>query len=221
MLSYMREQGGAGVEASGQDVNNANKSAVESGSQGQDYLTVAGKENQVRKTTTLLIILFVVGGLGLFLMIKKSGPQTASAGVNAADEVKIEKAISHLTGVSTTMLKRMDKIVNKFYEFSNVNQVEVDELIKNPFEHDMFIGNLKKTDAADESSVFKKQQIQKEADKLNLYSIIESDEGMSCMIDDKILGVGDTIKDFSIKAIDKNKVTLESSGVEIALKLIQ
>ncbi len=39
---------------------------------------------------------------------------------------------------------RTDEIVKKFYEFSDVQQVKVNELVKNPFKHEIFLGNLKK-----------------------------------------------------------------------------
>ena len=70
-----------------------------------------------------------IGLLGLMLMIRRSQPQAASAAPAAGDQTKIEAAITRLTGVRSEMADRMDEIVKKFYEFSDVVQVKVDELV--------------------------------------------------------------------------------------------
>jgi preprotein translocase subunit SecG len=169
----------------------------------QEYLTVAAKGKNARKSTMLLIGLFILGLLCLWFMIKKSSPKTASATTPGTEEAQIEMAITRLTGVSSEMFNRMDEIVNKFYEFSDVLQVKVNELVKNPFKHDVFLGDLKKaSDIENKDSEMLRQQLQ-------LFSIMQSEQGNCCMIDDKILYEGDSIRGFKVRQISNNFVKLE------------
>lgn len=62
----------------------------------------------------------------------------------------------------------------------------------------------------------------KYAKNMQLLSIMESADGMCCMIDDKILYEQDTIKGFKVMKITDNAVTLYSEQTEntVILKLI-
>jgi preprotein translocase subunit SecG len=173
----------------------------------QQYLTVAAQGKKVRKMTMLLAVLFVIGLLCLLFMIRKSVPRTAAATSVNAEETQIEKAIARLTGVGSEMFKRMDQIVKKFYEFSDVRQVRVNELVKNPFE--IFLAEPSKipdiTGTVDTD--------------LQLKTILQTDKVYICMINDEILYEGDTIKGFKVVQISDDFVKLESEGVEKVLKL--
>jgi preprotein translocase subunit SecG len=218
MLSFMREQGfrdSVGQETtkpSGGEAGDRRdlKSPDSSFEKEQQYLTVAVQGKDVRKMTMLLAVLFVMGLLCLLFMIRKSVPQSATAASNGVEETQIEKAIARLTGVGSEMFKKMDQIVKKFYEFSDVQQVRVYELVKNPFERQIFL-----TDGA-KSSDSKKTEIIKDP---QLLTILQTDEGYCCMIDDKILYEGDTIKGFKLVQIGDDFVKLELEGVQRVLKL--
>jgi preprotein translocase subunit SecG len=191
--------------------------------QPQEYLTVSTQDKSVRKTTGVLAVLFAIGLLSLWFMIKKSGPRAAAAAGPGTTETKIEMAISRLTGIKAEMFSRMDEIVKKFYEFSDMQQIKVDELAKNPFKHDPIWANLKKVSDTD-ADLLRQQQLKEQADKLRLLSIIQSEQGNCCMIDDKILYEGDSINGFKITQIGESFVKLEldeteSQGMEIVLKL--
>jgi len=178
------------------------------------YLTVGDKKGQLRKSTYLLAALFLIGVACLFVMIKKSTPKTASAsGGNAkqAEQVQIENAISKITGIRTQMFSSLEKIVTKFYEFSNVVQVDVDELAKNPFAEDNYLGQVMPDDAQSRFAVLQ--------DELELLSIMSTDRGYCCMINDKILYEGDSVKGLKITKITGNEVTLSSGAMNMTLKL--
>ena len=49
--------------------------------------------------------------------------------------MQIENAIAQLTGINSQSYEQTDKVINKFYQFSDVEQIAADELKKNPFEH--------------------------------------------------------------------------------------
>jgi len=227
MLSFLREQSNnmdlpvqkPGAPARGAKGDGTGKS------QDMEYLTVATHKKRVRKSTTLLAILFIIGLLCLWFMIKKSSPETASAADVRTEESKFEAAIARLTGAKSEMFSGMDEIVKKFYEFSDVLQVHVTELVKNPFELETFLDSLrKKTDTEKkapeiDTEIVWRQQIRQRGNDMQLLSIMQSDQGNCCMIDNKILYEGDLIGDFKISRIGDTFVELESDGVEIVLKL--
>ncbi len=189
--------------------------ALEAPGQAQEaeYLTVAGRGKAVRKTTYLLVGLFVVALVCLWVMVRRSTPR--AAGAASRDDNQIEQAISRLTGVSSQMFNRMDEIVRKFYEFSDVQQVGVNELAKNPFRHDMFVGDLQALRMRESGD----QHARETAADMQLLSIIESDLGNCCMIDDRVLYEGDSIRGFRVIEIQKTSVKLQSQESEIELKL--
>jgi preprotein translocase subunit SecG len=190
----------------------------------QEYLTVTARDKKnVRRSTILLAGLFILGLLCLWFMIKKSSPQTAAAspGKVGTEEAQIEAAIAQLTGVRSEMFNRMDEIVKKFYEFSDVQQVKVDELVKNPFKHEILLGNLKEKSDTEKGNLGTnaEEQLRQRTKDMQLLSIVATDKGKCCVIDDKRLYEGDSIRGFNVRQIGDRTVLLESNGVEIILKL--
>ena len=193
--------------------------------QQQEYVTVATQKKQVRKSTIALAVLFVIGLLCLWFMIKKSTPQKASAAAANTEETQIETAIARFTGVRSEMFSRMDEIVNRFYEFSNVPQVHVNELAKNPFELEMFLANLRANADAEAKAALDIdadmmwQRIRQKARDMQLSSIIQSEQGTCCVINDEILYEGDPIGGFKVRQIGDSFVKLKCEDMEIILKL--
>jgi preprotein translocase subunit SecG len=231
MLSFMREQGseGSSVQEHLGDTGSAPAEAS-GGTQEQEFLSVTAKEKNVRKTTYLLGVLFGIGLVCLILMIKKSAPGAAKANTTGNPESRIETAIARLTGIKSEMFTRMDELLKKFYEFSNVQQVKLDELTKNPFRYDTVWGGLEGiADVEEEMSpadayLLRQQRLRLQAKDLQLLSIMQSQQGNCCMIDDKILYEGDSIKGFKVRQISNSFVRLEwdadpPENVEIILKL--
>jgi len=212
MLSFMREQ---------EPKNASERSAPGPGSPGgsagdssgsQEFLTVAANSKSLRRSTMLVAALVGIGLVSLLLMIRRSAPQAASARESAGDQ-KIEAAISQLTGGRSEMAGRMDEIVKKFYEFSDVVQVKVNELVKNPFEVEGFAKDLQDDvipeDPAAQAELMRRQRLAQQAKALKLLSIMRSPgQGTCCMINDQILRQGDVIEEFKIVEISNNSVTL-------------
>lgn len=218
MLSFLRDQGfgdsvvqettksSGGEAGESRDLKSPDSSSEKA--KEQQYLTVAAQGKDVRKMTMLLAVLFVMGLLCLLFMIRKSVPKSATAASNSVEESKIQKAIERLTGYGSEMFKRMDQIVQKFYEFSDVQQVRVNELAKNPFE--IFLADPPKTpDTTTRPPI----------EGIQLQAILQTDEVYCCMIEDKILYEGDTIKGYKVVQIGDDFVKIESEGVETVLKL--
>lgn len=227
MLSFLREQGYEDSsekpppQSSNNEASQGNASA--GNTQEQQYLTVAAQGKNVRKMTMMLAVLFGIGLLGLLFMIKKSVPGTAAASSTSAEETQIEKAIARLTGAGSEMFNRMDQIVKKFYEFSDVRQVGVGELVKNPFEYEMFLTGVgKNSDSKGDrikDELIRQQRLKLGTKGLQLFTICQTEQGNSCMIDDKILNEGDSIKGYKVSQVGDDFVKLELEGVEIVLKL--
>jgi hypothetical protein len=216
MLSYLRDPNLAELPADKQ---------VQDSQQGeQECLTVATHGKEVRKSTTILGVLFIIGLICLGIMIKKSEPPKAAIAVNAnTDEQQIQNQISRLTGIEKEMFKRMDEIVNKFYQFSDVFQVQVSELVKNPFQLESFLESINSKASGNNTGIDAKmilqQQIKIKSEKMKLYSIMVSGRGPCCMIENKILYEGDTIDDFEVVKISNDNVLLKLENIEITLKL--
>ena len=182
MLSFLREQEDEEPKSDREHLG-AQQEVRE-----QEYFTVASQDRQVRRSTVLLAVLFGIGLLSLWLMIKKSASQTAAASVGT-EETQIETAITRLTGVRSEMFNRMDEIVKKFYEFSDVQQVKVDELVKNPF-NSMLDARYSSPDSRYSILDGRESRIENQGDEMHLMSLMQSDAGNICMIDDKILYEG-------------------------------
>ena len=235
MLSFLRDHGNGDLPAQQPDA--AGETAPGAGAekpQEQEYLTVSAHEKRTRKSTTLLAILFIMGLLFLGYMIKKSTPKAASAAPDTTEETQLEAAISRLTGVKSEMSNNMGEIVRKFYEFSDVLQIKVGELVKNPFKLELVSANAEEprieiTVSGIDDEI---RQIRQKAKEMQLEMITQSDQGNRCMINDKILSEGDYIRDFKVCQIGGSSVKLEwdpdrnngtsdtqSEAVEIILNL--
>ncbi len=204
MLSFLREQEiEDSVQQPAKSVNPGQTDDIQNQNQTQEYLSVASKSKDVRKSTMLLAVLFGIGLLCLWFMIKKSSPQSASAEIINMEETQIEMAITRLTGVKSEMFSSMDEIVKKFYEFSNVMQVQVNELVKNPFELELFLASLRgKAESEGRNFNINAEMIIKQQTKdMQLWSIMQSEQSNCCMINDKILYKGDPIKGFEVLEI--------------------
>ncbi|MGB2808233.1 MAG: hypothetical protein WBC22_10855 [Sedimentisphaerales bacterium] len=228
MLSFMREHGfeDSKVQETAESSNGEAKKRrslrspnSDEKTKEQQYLTVAAQGKDVHKMTMLLAVLFVIGLLCLWFMIKKSAPRTATAASAGTEETQIEKAIARLTGVGSEMFKRMDQIVKKFYEFSDVRQVRVNELVKNPFENKIFLADDLQSSDSKEAELLRQRRLKQRKEGVQLLAILQTDEGYCCMINDKILYEGDTIEGFKVVQIGVDFVKLESEGVETVKKL--
>lgn len=217
MLSFMREQG-AGNPSANQAKNGGQRPPKGSEDNGSlEYLTVATTSKSLRKSTILVAILVAIGLICLWFMIRKSQPQAASAKQGDEEQTKMETAIGRLTGISSEMVSKMDEILKKFYEFSGVLQVQVADLVKNPFEVEVFAKEMKgevmpQADARAEAALVKRQRLKQRVGSLSLLSVMNSGQASSCLINDKLLRQGDTIEGFVITRIGGDSVELAWRG---------
>ncbi len=217
MLSFMREQG-AGNSSANQTQNGGQRQPNASEDSGSlEYLTVATTSKTLRKSTILVAVLVSLGLVCLWFMIRKSQPQAALAKQADEEQTKMEAAISRLTGVSSEMISKADQILKKFYEFSGVYQVHVNDLAKNPFEVEAFARDIKlevapQADSAEEAALIQRERLKQRAGSLRLLSVMRSGQASSCMINDSILRQGDTLEGFVITRIGGDSVELAWRG---------
>ncbi len=237
MLSFLQEQGNSDLPTQKSDGSGHAPDADDGKSPDQGYLTVAEHGRRTRKSTAVLAVLFIIGLCCLWFMIKKSTPEAASAGTGETEGPKIEEAIARLTGVKSEVFGRMDEIVRKFYEFSDVFQVQVGELVKNPFKLELFLAGVEEVETQSNApevdvETLWRQQIRQKAESLELSGIMQSERGNCCMIGSDILYAGDSVEGFIVRQIGDSSVKLEwvpkgddlrfggqKGPVEIVLKL--
>ena len=177
----------------------------------QDYLAPAEHGKNAKRTTIILMVLCSIGALCIWFMIKKAVPKLAAAAMSP-EEIQIENALAQLTGIKTQMHSRIDQMLGKFYQFADVDQVEVGELNRNPFRHELYLSNLDGLldDKLDDLT----------GGNLQLWSIIQTEEGNCCMINEKIVYEGDTIGGLKVIRIGSKFVELASgSGAHVILKM--
>lgn len=183
----------------------------------------ASNVNKTRRTTMLVAILFGLGMLGLLLMIKKASPKMASALMIESEQARIDTTIAQLSRSSLEMSEGMCRLIRNFNQADNILQVRVGQLVKNPFRTEKFHEDFDRHsgtgefDWATESDLGRLRQ---NAAGMQLLSIMQSGPRKCCMIDDKILYEGDSIRGFKVIYIGDNLAKLKSNEVEIILSLI-
>lgn len=215
MLSYLKEEKNIPASSDMPEDGNATSNA-------QDYMTVSGHGQKVRQSTLVLVILFGAGALVLWFMVKKTTPAAANA-ETSQDQTQLETALVQLSTMQSEMDSKMNAVAGRFYHFNNVDQVSVDELKKNPFKRDLSFSVGSDSNGQDNLQSQQLEQIQQEAQViamgLELWSITATPKGVCCMIDDKVLYVGDTYKEMKVEVIEDNMVTLMYKGIPVELKM--
>ena len=186
----------------------------------QDYLVPTEHGKSAKRSTIILAVLFTIGAFCLWFMIKKVAPSSIEAAVSA-EESQIENAIAQLTGIKSEMHTKIDDIVNQFDRFSDVEQVDVGELKKNPFRLELSAVDSEGSGQVDIDREIVRERVLRKAENLQLLSIMQSGKGSCCIIDEKLLYEGNSIKNFTVNKIDGRSVELVCEGVKVILKMTE
>jgi hypothetical protein len=215
MLSFMQDPNSNDSMLNAPGAGPAGQESNENQNDAEDYLTPPEHARNVRRSTIILVILFTCGVLCIWFMIKQTTPKTASA-TTSAEETQIENAIEQLTGIKTQMHSRIGQMLDKFYQFADVDQVGVSKLKKNPFRHELYLPDFEGflDDARKNSNIGT-------GNNLQLWSIMETQQGSCCMINDKILYEGHSIRGFKVIKITEKSVELMSNGARVILKMAE
>jgi hypothetical protein len=179
----------------------------------QDFLQVAEHGKAVKQSTFILATLFVAGGLCLWFMISKTTPSDAAA-ATSAEEMQIEAAIAQLTGVRDEMDSRLEDVTSVFDQFSDIEQIAVDDLRKNPFRKEIDL-------SLDSLGDGMQAHLEYTTDTdLQLWSIsVTPGQKSCCMINERILYVGDKIKGYDVTKIENGFVELIGNSKRVMLKM--
>jgi len=213
MLSFLNEEENSKLPEGISDASQQPQEESQS-SGGEDYLMPSTTGSTVKNSTILLTVLLIIGATSVWLMVRKVGPREASA-ESTQEDLQIESAIAKLTGIRSEMYGKLDQVAERFYQFSNINQVPSDQLVKNPF---VYSGDIASILPAIKKSGYKSDE---NKSHFRLWSIMESDQGRCCMINDKILYVGDSIEGLSVTQIGRNAVELGSNDRSVVLRISQ
>ncbi len=231
MLSFMKEEDNkdkaAQVQALSGDVSSEketsesaevsslNKTLSEGGSleeaPSQDFLAPSSSGKKVKYSTMILGAVFLIGAASLFLMIKKFGPAEAQAGLSQ-EELQIESAIAKLSGSKAAINDKMNDIVDRISGLSKVEQVSVDELKRNPFIQDTSFVGVDVKALIDNSENFG-------GAGLKLWSVMESGDEKSCMINDRVYKIGDRVGNYDVKRIGEGFVELAAGQKILVLRM--
>ena len=150
-------------------------------------------------------------------MIRKAAPSQAAAAQKPDEVAEIESAVAQLNGMQNEVNTQMKSVTTRLNHLSQVGQVGVEDLRKNPFIIDVTAEATGTTNLAQQQML--ENQMRQRAAALELWTISESPRGISCMINDKVLYTGDTIDGFVVKEIRTNSVLVEQNGIQAELKI--
>jgi len=230
MLSFMKDEEGqdnvtqadtsSGDLSSSQETSQATQGSsltttlADAGDQdeapSQDFLVPSSSGKKVKYSTMILGVVFLVGAASLFLMIKKIGPADAQAGLSQ-DDLKIESAIQKLSGSKAAITGKMNAIVDRISRLTDLDQVSVEDLKRNPFVLDNSFGGV------DVSDLIDKKRTGDEG--LSLWSIMDSGDQMRCIINGRAYNVGDQVGDYSVKSITDKYVELDAGESVLVLRI--
>jgi hypothetical protein len=202
-----QEQDSNGCE----NLNDQYSQETEYSNQNNEYLTTSVQNSSIKRSTVILCAVFAVAGGAIFFMIKKGAPQSASAATPQGVVSEIDLAIAKLSGMKAEIFNQIDGIAKKFDEFSNFQQIPVDQLKINPFKSKAYGFTNAKSDSSEYSTSY--------TGSLKLDSIMQSGNESFCMIDDKILFIGDTIGGYKVIQIGKDFVNLDNGYETKTLKI--
>ncbi len=213
MLSFMKDGQNGAVPEIVADTTASDNTGIEPSVADGEFLARAHHGKNLKQSTIILAVLFTVGAVCVWFMIKKVTPPPADAAVGT-EEAKIENAIAQLTGIRTEMDTRMGDIVTRFSEFSDVEQVGVADLKKNSFAIELSVGDFEHT-----LEPGRRKEVEERAQGLQLWSIMASPQNACCMINNKILYKGDKIDGFTVTKINSRFVEVEFRGIGVILRM--
>lgn len=184
----------------------------------QEYLTTAHRGKTARQGTLIFVVLFVVGAVVVWWMIRKVTPGQAVAATD--DGARIEEVLAQLSSFRTEVSGQMDTMVSRFYQASELGQIGANELKKNPFRLEAAVAEtISPADLTQARRMILQDEVERQSGKLQLWSVTERPQNACCMINEKVLYVGDTIEDFRVLEIRNRRVLLERDGIQVELKM--
>lgn len=176
----------------------------------QDFLVPSSSGKKVKYTTIILGVVFLIGAASLFLMIKKIGPSDAQA-APSQEELKIESAIQKLSGSKAAITGKMNAIVDRISRLTDVDQISVEDLKRNPFVLDNSYSGVDVSDLIDKKRTGD--------GGLSLWSVMDTGNQMRCIINGRAYNVGDQVGEYNVKSITEKYVELDAGDGLLVLRM--
>ena len=196
----------------------------------EDGAGFVSEEKKPLSRSSLVLGLVVVASIaGLWVMHKRSGPQ--SAGAATAETAKANETINQFLSngeknvkMMDQMLKDTEKFVSAFLKYPSASQVPLSDLQTNPFRHQSGGDDANEDDARSVAEAQKKREeerlaVLKAVQGLQLQSVMHSDANKACMINNALYQEGQQVESFTIEKINPKGVIVKNGAYRFELRM--
>ncbi|MBN2377924.1 MAG: hypothetical protein JXD22_16115 [Sedimentisphaerales bacterium] len=206
---------------SGADVSASEMAAAESAEQ---QYRVANKNN-VNRSAVILLMTCLMGVGAIYLFGLRNKPKEATAQEQEV-EAKVDQVLAKLVDQqkkdeARKMFQDTDNMVQVFYDYPAKQQVEVEELQRNPFSRML----AKDEGANDVDEALKRREqlrieLSEKSAKFVLQSVLQGKKGAKCLIDGNIYSEGDLIDSvFKVKKVNNESVILTAEEMDFVVQM--
>jgi len=186
------------------------------------FVATGETKKPINKTSVILFGIVAIGGIGLYLMHLRTGPQNATAAPTDTANKTINQFLSGGQSnikLMETMLRSTEKVVEQFNQYPRVKQVPLGSLQTNPFR--VTGGNSEDADDATNKRKLAEQRqvVLKAFQTLQLQSIMYGEKNRSCLINNTFYREGQTVNGFVIEKITKDNVSVKQDEWRFDLKM--
>lgn len=213
--NFNNEAENAAAEASAEETLDALNGGNE-----MSFVATGETKKPINKTSLILFGIIAIGGVGLYFMHLKTGPQSATA----APADTANKTINQFLSGGKSNVKLMEialrdtqKLVQQF-NHPHVKQVPLGELQTNPFR--VTAGSEDGDDLTAKRKLAEQRQVVLKAfQTLQLQSIMYGEKNRSCMINNSLYREGQQVNGFVIEKITKDNISVKQDEWRFDLKM--
>lgn len=187
---------------------------------------VGEEKPAANKSWMVLAFLVALGGAALYVMHLRTGPKPAAAAVESQQANKT--ITSFLEGGESNIrmmeqaLNETERVVRRFVEYPNANQVPLADLRTNPFRL------LLQRDPVNTSEIATRKRAEEErqavirsVQTLRLQSVMSGAGSRSCMINNTLYREGQNVEGFTVEKISAGSVIVKQGQYRFELRMQQ
>lgn len=180
------------------------------------------KTNRVQKGTVMLMIACVLGVGGIYFFAAHNKTESGPV-VDEEAEAKVDLALAKLENSKAesgqNILKDSEKMVQTFYEYSEKQQVALDDLNRDPFTRAVEAkGPVVESDDVKQAKM--RRILNEKLVDVKLQSILQGPNGGRCLINGEVFSQKQIVRNiFTVKEITNDQVVLEAKGLTFTLKM--
>jgi hypothetical protein len=183
----------------------------------------AGKM-KISRANLLLIGLFAAGIGFVWFLSQRNGPTQASA-QDQAMEAQVNQFISQVESGDPVVDEQGQEIIQIFYRDLTRRQVPLEQLRVNPFVFARPAGEdagpAEPTETEAELARRRRiRQLQDEARRLSLQSIMSSSRGATAIVDNELVRQGQSLGSFTVESITAETVVLRWEDQTFTLRMV-